>query len=226
MNIVFLRRAGIACLAFVAVAVLVLMMPATRLAAHSSGMLDACINPGNGMMRLVDSSAACHANEKFVEWNITGPQGPAGPQGPQGPAGPQGPPGASSGGPPFVWVCTPATLVQPENGNGFTFIFNGSSMAAKVAANFLNKDGTNLSGSVIPGSNPVANYPGQTGSNTVSLASHHTLFINYQTGNLDPASGGAMLATVLVTSDQPVTVSSTLDPSAVISAFPCALLPK
>src|SRR5262249_2242859 len=108
MKIAFLRRAGLACLAFVAVAVLILLAPTARIAAHSSGVLDACVNPGNGMMRLVDSSAACHANETFVEWNITGPQGPA---------GPQGPPGASAGGPPFTWVCTPGNYDLGNNSN-------------------------------------------------------------------------------------------------------------
>src|SRR5215831_17689596 len=122
MNIALLRRAGVACLAFVAVAFLVIMMPTKVLAAYSPGVLDACVNPGNGMMRLVDSSAACHAHETFVEWNITGPQGPAGPQGPQGPAG------ASAGGPPFVWVCTPAYAPRTATlGNNFpmyVYVFN------------------------------------------------------------------------------------------------------
>src|SRR5262249_49265545 len=119
MNIAFLRRAGLACLAFLAVAVLVLLVPTAWIAAHSSGVLDACVTPGNGMMRLVDSSAACHANETFVEWNITGPAGPP---------GPPGPPGPSSGGPPFVWVCTPASF--PAAGGGpraDVYVFNGGS---------------------------------------------------------------------------------------------------
>src|SRR6266852_2857294 len=108
-----------------AVALLVLMAPIAKLATSSSGVLEACINPGNGMMRLVDSSTACHNNETRVSWNETGPAGPPGPTGPAGPAGPTGatgpagptgatgpagpagPPGSSSGGPPFVWVCTP-----------------------------------------------------------------------------------------------------------------------
>src|SRR5262250_3919781 len=125
----FLHRAGITCLAFAAVVVVVLVSPVARLSAYSPGVLDACVNPGNGMMRLVDSSAACHANETFVEWNITGPQGPAGPQGPQGPAG------ASAGGPPFVWACTPAFFPGSPGNNIQTnlYVFNGSSTTANVA---------------------------------------------------------------------------------------------
>src|SRR5258708_38598242 len=73
-----------------AVALLVLMVPVAKLATSSSGMLEACINPGNGMMRLVDSSTACHNNETRVSWNETGPAGPPGPTGPAGPAGPTG----------------------------------------------------------------------------------------------------------------------------------------
>src|SRR5713101_706825 len=137
MNTAFVRRTGIFCLALVTV--VLLMVLTTRVAAIPSGVLEACINPGNGMMRLVDSSAACHANETFVEWNITGPQGPAGPQGPQGPAG------SSAGGPPFVWACTPASF--PSSAGSPTanlYVFNGSSTTANVAVNILDKNGNNL----------------------------------------------------------------------------------
>ena len=71
MNIAFLRRAGEACLGFVAVAVLLVLAPTEYVAASSPSVLDACINPGNGMMRLVDSSATCHANETL--WSGTSP---------------------------------------------------------------------------------------------------------------------------------------------------------
>src|SRR6185295_4814621 len=75
------------------------LVPIAMRAASDPTTLEACINPGNGMMRLVDSTTVCHNNESRVSWNITGPQGPqgdpgpAGPQGPAGPAGPQGDPG-------------------------------------------------------------------------------------------------------------------------------------
>src|SRR5215831_16616244 len=218
MNIALLRRAGVACLAFVAVAVLVVMMPTTVLAAHSPGVLDACVNPGNGMMRLVDSSAACHANETFVEWNITGPQGPAGPQGPQGPAG------SSAGGPPFVWACTPANLDQAEFGNELD-IFNGSTMTANVAAHFLGRDGTNLAGSQVPGEPPGTKYPGQTGSTTVTLASQNTLIIPYDLGSGTRTGNSGLLATIVVVSDQPIVVGYNI-PFGALQATPCSLLPK
>src|SRR5215472_10360092 len=141
MSKTFLRRAGITCAAFVVVVVVILSSPVSRLAAYSSGMLDACVNPGNGMMRLVNSSADCHANEGFVEWDITGPQGPAGPQGAQGPQGPQGAPGTSAGGPPFVWVCSPAYIpgAATLGGNSpmYVFVFNGSSSTANVAVHVV-----------------------------------------------------------------------------------------
>src|SRR5262245_40548415 len=222
MNITFLHRAGLFCLAFVVVAVLILLTPAARIAAYSSGVLDACINPGNGMMRLVDSSAACHANETFVEWNITGPQGPAGPH------GPQGPPGASAGGPPFTWVCTPANFDSANNGNpngADIDIFNGGSVTANVAAHFLSKDGTNLAGAVVPGSNPPNTYPGQTGNNTVAVAPQNTLIIPYQTGQGLRLTDNTLLATVVVTSDQPIAVGNTI-PFGLPQAAPCSLLPK
>lgn len=208
-------------------AVVLFTLLATRVAASPSGVLDACINPGNGMMRLVDSSAACHNNESFVEWNITGPQGPAGAQGPAGPQGPQGPQGTSAGGPPFVWVCTPANWDLGNNGspNAEIDIFNGSSQTANVAAHFLAQDGTNISGAVIPGTNPAINYPGQTGNNTVTLAPQNTMVLNYATGQGTRVGNSALLTTVTVTSDQPVVVGYNVPFGALMSS-PCALLPR
>jgi hypothetical protein len=208
-------RAGVACLGLVAV----LSMVLPRAAASAPGLLEACINPGNGMMRLVDSSTACHANEVRVSWNIVGPQGP------QGPQGLQGPPGTSSGGPPFVWVCTPANYDVGNNAFAEIDIFNGSSTTANVAAHFLNKDGTNLAGAVIPGTNPAANYPGQTGTTTVPVASQSTLIIPYQIGAGIRATDNNLLATVSVVSDQPIVVGYQI-PFGPPQATPCSLLPK
>jgi len=229
MNISFLRRAGLICLAFVVVAVLILLTPAARIAAYS-GVLDACVNPGNGMMRLVDSSAACHANETFVEWNITGPTGPPGAPGAPGatgPAGPPGPPGASAGGPPFTWVCTPANYDLGGSGNNSDInVFNGSATTANIAVHFLSKDGTNISGQPIPGSSPVVNYPGQTGSTTVTLAPLNTMILFYLTGSgVRDANPSTLLATVVVTSDQPIVVGYNI-PFGALQATPCNLLPK
>src|SRR5215469_7581113 len=81
MNVAVMRSVVIACMTIVAVVLLIVLVPSVS--AGGSGVLDACVNGGNGMMRLVDSSATCHANESFVEWNIQGPQGPQGPAGPQ-----------------------------------------------------------------------------------------------------------------------------------------------
>ena len=78
MSNTFVHRASIVCALFVVGVVLMVLV--TRVAASPSGVLDACVNPGNGMMRLVSDSSECHNNETFVEWNIQGPQGPQGPQ--------------------------------------------------------------------------------------------------------------------------------------------------
>jgi hypothetical protein len=159
----------------------------------------------------------------------TGPQGPQGlqgVQGPQGTQGPQGPAGSSAGGPPFVWVCTPANYDIGNNGNNNDIdIFNGSSTTANVAAHFLAKDGTNLAGAVIPGTNPVATYPGQTGSTTVALPSQNTLIIPYQTGSGNRATDNGLLATVSVVSDQPIVVGFQIAFGA-FQATPCSLLPR
>lgn len=68
----FFRYVGIVCIGLVSFVLLTVL--AARVAASPSSVLNACVNPGNGMMRLVDASTACHANETFLEWNITGPQ--------------------------------------------------------------------------------------------------------------------------------------------------------
>ena len=213
MNNAFMRRASVVCLGLAAIAILMVLAP--RAGADSSGVLNACVNPGNGMMRLVNSSADCHANETFVSWNIQGPQGP------------QGPAGSSSGGPPFVWVCTPGNYDLGGSGNNADLdIFNGSGTTANISAHFLSNDGTNLAGQNIPGSNPVVQYPGQTGNATVTLAPQNTMILNYLTGagvrNQLPST---LLSTIVVTSDQPIVVGYNI-PFGALQATPCSLLPK
>lgn len=193
-----------------AVATLVVMVPIVKLATNNSNVLSACVNPGNGNMRLVDSSSACHNNENFVQWDIEGPAGPPGPPGPQGSPGPQGPqgdPGTSSGGPPFEWVCTPISIPNAAGNTGIDLsIFNGSANTANVAVHVYNGAGTNLAGQTIPGTNPAAQYPGQTGNNTVAIAAKNTLHVEFQTAQsfqVDPAEVGT---SVHVISDNPIAV--------------------
>ena len=144
--------------------------------------------------------------------------------GPPGPPGPAGPPG-TGGGPPYVWVCTPANYFSGSNTHGDVLVFNGSATSANVAVHFLNKDGTNLSGVTVPGSSPAVTYPGQTGATTVPLSSANTLIVSYQTAQGNPASGGNMLATVRVVSDQPIAVGSNIQFSG-FHPVPCTLLLK
>ena len=59
----------------------------------ASTELRACANETNGNLRLVSDESACRRRERFVMWNVTGPQGPPGPTGEPGPVGPQGPQG-------------------------------------------------------------------------------------------------------------------------------------
>src|SRR5207244_11164315 len=97
MSIKLTRRSIIGCISVIACAMLV---PIAMRAASTPGVLEACVNPGNGNMRLVDSSTTCHDNESRVSWDITGPAGPPGPTGPTGPTGPAGdtgPAGATGG---------------------------------------------------------------------------------------------------------------------------------
>ena len=67
MNITLVRRVGIACIALVGAVLLI--VPVVQQAA-TPGVLEACINGGNGGMRLVDAAQACHNNESRVTWNV------------------------------------------------------------------------------------------------------------------------------------------------------------
>lgn len=249
MNIPLGRRAGFA--GFALLALVVLMVPIVEYAAAGPNVLDACVNPGNGGMRLVDASEACHANETRVEWNITGPQGPAGPQGPvgpqglqgpqgatgpigltgpAGPIGPAGPAGASAGGPPYVWICTPANFpATGGNPRADVYVFNGSSSTAKVSVNILDRDGNNLLGHNIPGTNPAQTYTGEADGSTVDVLPAHTLDEHWFAPNYNGGLGASDVTdvsfSVRVTSDQPVVVGHDLHFQDFVST-PCALLPK
>lgn len=222
------------------IALLVLAVPVAKLATtNTAGVLEACINPGNGGMRLVNASTACHKNETRISWNEEGPPGPQGPIGPPGPAGPPGapgapgtpgtpgatgdpgpagppgspgpagPPGPASGGPPFIWVCTPAHYNNTGPGHfSGVYVFNGSGSPAEVAVNILDKDGGNLQGVAIPGNAPGNNYPGNAGVTTTTLAPGATRVENW----LSPSTAVLPLTdvsfSVRVTSDQPIGVGS------------------
>jgi hypothetical protein len=248
MNFPFARRRLFVCVALVALVLLV--VPIAHLAAGGSGTLEACVNPGNGGLRLVDANTACHNNETRVEWNITGPQGPAGPQGPVGPQGPQGlqgaqgsqgmqglqgpqgdpgpqgPAGASAGGPPYVWICTPAFYPQSSGApRADVYVFNGSSSSANVSVNILNQTGANLLGVTVPGTNPAITYPGQNDGTTAPLAPANTEIVSWQMPDNGTSPGSNVSTAVRVVSDQPIVVSSDFGFSG-FHAVPCSLLPK
>jgi hypothetical protein len=220
MKINLVHRIGIT--GFVLIALGLLVVPIARLATADPNVLEACINPGNGGMRLVEAGVACHNNESRVQWNVTGPVGPP---------GPPGPPGPSSGGPPFTWICTPAFYpLSGSNPPADLYVFNGSSTTANISVNILNKDGGNLAGEVIPGTSPAATYPGQTGSATVPVAPSATMILSWQLPQSfvtpSPAPDPAKIsATVRVVSDQPIAVGTNFQFSGFIP-LPCSLLPK
>src|SRR5688572_26041862 len=57
------------------------------LSAPEGNAIHACRGKENGLLRVVDSPAECHKNEKAITWNV---QGPAGRPGQEGPPGEQG----------------------------------------------------------------------------------------------------------------------------------------
>ena len=225
MSIKLTRRSIITCISVIASAVLV---PIAMRAASTPGVLEACVNPGNGNMRLVDSSTACHNNESRVSWDITGPAGatgPAGPTGATGATGPTGPPGPSSGGPPFVWVCTPAHLYHNGGTNTSNlYVFNGSASTASVAVNFLDISGTNLVGVTIPGTASEP-YPGETGASTTPLLAKHTRNLTWTMPQASPDPTTNVAYTIQVTSDQPIVVGANLLGGGFMPNQ-CELLPK
>lgn len=250
MNITLIRRTGLACLVLAGLVLLVL--PVVQYAA-TPGVLEACINGGNGGMRLVDAAQPCHNNETRVTWNVIGPPGPAGPTGPTGatgpagptgatgatgaigpagpagPTGPSGPPGPSSGGAPFVWICTPAHFpLGSGSPRSDLYVYNGSAVTANIAVNILDRDGGNLTGVTIPGSAPPSAYPGEAGASTVTLLPAHTRDLNW----VMPATGGPgfdgvtdVAISVRVTSDQPIVVGANFQFNGNVPSQ-CSLLPK
>jgi hypothetical protein len=180
----------------------------------------ACINTGNGNMRLVDVDTACRPNESRISWNSTGPAGPAGPPGPQGPAGEDGTNAAS--GPPYIWACGPLNYGNAASVNALLHVFNGTSSTANVAVNFLNKNGVNLVGVTVPGSAPASAFPGQTGAATVPVAASNTLVMPWVTASGgSSADGGNFPATLRVTADQPVVVGTHIFFTG-LTVVPCA----
>jgi len=141
-----------------------------------------------------------------VAFVASGCQGPPGPPGPPGPSG-------SGGGPPYVWVCTPAHFpLGAGSPRSDLYVFNSSATTANIAVNILGRDGNNLAGVTIPGSSPSTTYPGEAGAATVPLLAAHTRDVNWV---MPATSGGPGLDgitnvafTVRVTSDQPVVVGS------------------
>jgi hypothetical protein len=226
MKRVFARRAAVGLACVVLIAAVILVLPVAKVKATSSGTLSACVNPGNGNMRLVSDSSQCHANESFVTWNISGPPGPPGPTGPTGPAG------SSAGGPPFVWICTPANFPNTAGSSGqFLYVYNGGSSSATIAVNILDKTGHNLQGVAIPGAVPpaITTYPGDPDGSTETLAPANTAFFQWSS----PTTGGpgfdgvtnVSFSVRITSTDQPITVGSNFSFGA-FNPNPCSLLPK
>jgi hypothetical protein len=219
-------------------------------AAADAAVLEACVNKGSGMMRLVDAATNCHANESRVQWNEVGPAGPAGPTGPTGPTGatgptgptgatgptgptgPAGPAGESAGGPPYVAVCTPTNYFNAGTTNAQLYVFNGGASTANVAVNFLSKDGVNLAGTNVPVSmgfvapgDPIPTWPGQAGATTVPLAAASTMIVPWVTGEGNPVTATNLAVTIRITSDQPVVAGHNIQFSG-FHVTQCVSLPK
>lgn len=211
--------------------VLSLLLTASFALAADPAVLEACVNPGNGNLRLVDALVACRSNETRVQWNLAGSPGPAGPAGTDGVDGAAGADGAdgadgeNAGGPPYVWACLPVNYGNAERSDATLHIFNAGPSTANVAVHFLNKNGLNLAGVIVPAASPTPDpqptYPGQTGSATVAVAASHTLVLPFKSPFGVAANGGNVAATIRVVSDQPITVGGHIFFSG-LSVLPCS----
>jgi hypothetical protein len=187
-------------------------------------VLEACVNPGNGNMRLVGPAQTCHNNETRVQWNVQGQQGPSGPQGPQGATGPTGPAGSAAVGPPYVWICTPANYpMSGSNPRADVYAFNAAAATANIAVHILDQNGVNLAGQTIPGSSPPAAYPGDTGASTIAVAPAHTRQVTFQLPQTAPEGGPNVSFAIRVVSDQPGAVGTNFQFSGFIPV-PCPLV--
>jgi hypothetical protein len=192
----------------------------------AAGVFEACVHKTNGNARIVSASTPCHATETRIQWNSEGPAGPPGPQGPAGPAGADGEDAAS--GPPYVWVCTNINWNNAGSANATLMVFNAAGATANVSAQWLNKDGVNLAGQVVPGApippgDPAPVYPGESGAATVPLSSGHTRVVKWNTGIGDVTAGGSIPSVIRVTSDQTVVVGTMIQLTT-FHAVPCSLV--
>lgn len=195
----------------------------------AADVIEACVHKTNGNARIVSATTVCHSTENRIQWNSEGPAGPPGPPGPAGPAGPPGPPGAdAANGPPFVWVCTNINWNNAGSANATLMVFNGSASTANVSAQWLDKNGVNLAGVVVPGApippgDPAPVYPGETGATTVAVPSGNTRIVKWNTGIGDVSAGGNIPSVIRVTSDQ-VVVVGTMIQLTTFHAVPCSIV--
>jgi hypothetical protein len=101
----------------------------------------------------------------------------------------------------------PAGFPNLGSTNASVNIFNGSASTANVAVHFLDRNGANLAGAVVPGgSGPSDVYPGETGAATVAVAAGTTRIVPWHTALGNPATDANTPATIRIVSDQPVVV--------------------
>ncbi|HEV7240998.1 MAG TPA: hypothetical protein VGQ36_17295 [Thermoanaerobaculia bacterium] len=189
----------------------------------AAAVIEACVHKTNGNVRIVSATTVCHASETRIQWNSEGPAGPPGPAGEDGEDGED-----AASGPPFVWVCTNINWNNAGSANATLMVFNGSDSTANVSAQWLNKDGVNLAGQLVPGApvppgDPAPVYPGETGATTVPVAPSNTRVVKWFTGIGDVAAGGNIPTVIRVTSDQLVVVGTMIQLTN-FHAVPCAIV--
>jgi hypothetical protein len=105
---------------------------------------------------------------------------------------------------PYYYGCTPAAVPLNYSAGGYKtylFVYNPNATTVTVFRKLLNNAGTNVSGA----SNPAGgNFPGESGSNTITVAPGTTAGIEWQNGGGDPINDAATVAAVKIRADLPV----------------------
>jgi hypothetical protein len=114
---------------------------------------------------------------------------------------------------PFVYGCTPGSILYGAALTYTSSLYNGSSATANVTMKLLAYNGTNVSALM----NPSAQ--------TFTITPTNTRWVTWTVPmNLDPSSNAAAPSTVRVVSDQPLALSMVFDYSASKVIVQCTYL--